>query len=183
MISALAKSTASKAPKPWLVYVLKGKRATVASARGGTELTYCGATVDLARRLRQHNGEIAGGAKYTKIGKEWKVVFTVEGFREQREALQFEWALKHRVISTIKVNGIPKRKRRKRRSITRAPGKRVNGRVANLMRVFSLPRWTKQSPLASEVPLILTWYDAPVDRPASFEVPPDVKEKLAREDA
>ena len=32
--------------------------------------TYVGATVDLNRRLRQHNKEIKGGAKYTssKIG-------------------------------------------------------------------------------------------------------------------
>lgn len=26
---------------------------------------YCGVSSDLARRLRQHNGELAGGAKYT----------------------------------------------------------------------------------------------------------------------
>ena len=46
----------------WLVYALKN---TAGKAAG--RLSYVGATVDLARRLRQHNGEIVGGAKYTTL--------------------------------------------------------------------------------------------------------------------
>ena len=60
--------------------------------------TYVGATVDLARRLRQHNKEIAGGARLTgsKVGrgKVWKRVGHVSGFPDWKAALQFEWRWK-----------------------------------------------------------------------------------------
>ena len=42
--------------------------------------TYVGATKNLARRLRQHNGELVGGAKSTR-GRRWAYLFHVEGFR------------------------------------------------------------------------------------------------------
>lgn len=60
--------------------------------------TYVGATVDLERRLRQHNKEIKGGAKATgaKVakGETWKRVCYVENFPDWSAALQFEWAWK-----------------------------------------------------------------------------------------
>jgi predicted GIY-YIG superfamily endonuclease len=55
--------------------------------------TYVGATVDPARRLRQHNGEISGGARATK-GRAWRRVFLVSGFEDERAALRFEWRWK-----------------------------------------------------------------------------------------
>lgn len=60
--------------------------------------TYVGATVNLDRRLRQHNGEIKGGAhattsKVTK-GKTWKRVCHVSGFPDWTATLQFEWRWK-----------------------------------------------------------------------------------------
>jgi predicted GIY-YIG superfamily endonuclease len=58
--------------------------------------TYVGATVNFDRRLRQHNGEIKGGASYTRTGSGWQPVWLVHGFRSQRECLQFEWAVKVR---------------------------------------------------------------------------------------
>jgi predicted GIY-YIG superfamily endonuclease len=60
--------------------------------------TYVGATVDLDKRLRQHNGEISGGAVMTtskvKKGKNWSRVCYVSGFPDWRAALQFEWRWK-----------------------------------------------------------------------------------------
>lgn len=57
--------------------------------------TYIGATVDLHRRLRQHNGEIVGGAKATAKKKgQWERVLAIHGFSDQRSALKFEWRWK-----------------------------------------------------------------------------------------
>lgn len=55
--------------------------------------TYVGATVNPARRLRQHNGELVGGARATK-GRQWTRRFLVGGFQDERTALQFEWRWK-----------------------------------------------------------------------------------------
>lgn len=56
--------------------------------------TYVGFSVDVDRRLRQHNGEITGGAKATH-GHSWKRMCTVAGFPSQQSALQFEWKWKY----------------------------------------------------------------------------------------
>ena len=51
---------------------------------------------DPERRLRKHNGELSGGAKYTRSkGPGWKHVCLVSGFQTKIQALQFEWAVKH----------------------------------------------------------------------------------------
>jgi predicted GIY-YIG superfamily endonuclease len=60
--------------------------------------TYVGATVDLVKRLRQHNKEIKGGAHATSAkvnkGEIWTRVCHVEGFPDWSAALQFEWRWK-----------------------------------------------------------------------------------------
>jgi len=60
--------------------------------------TYVGATVDLDRRLRQHNKEIKGGAHATGIkvarGESWTRAAHVSGFPDWQAALQFEWRWK-----------------------------------------------------------------------------------------
>lgn len=61
--------------------------------------TYVGATIDLERRLRQHNKEIKGGAIATSAkvnkGEKWIRACHVEGFPDWQAALQFEWRWKH----------------------------------------------------------------------------------------
>jgi structure-specific endonuclease subunit SLX1 len=71
--------------------------------------TYVGATVDLDRRLRQHNKEIKGGAFATSSkvlkGETWIRVAHVEGFPDWQSALQFEWRwkqLSRKMSPTIK---------------------------------------------------------------------------------
>ena len=60
--------------------------------------TYIGATIDLDRRLRQHNGEIKGGAHATTTkvskGEIWIRAAHVTGFPDWQSALQFEWRFK-----------------------------------------------------------------------------------------
>jgi structure-specific endonuclease subunit SLX1 len=57
------------------------------------QTTYVGFTVDLERRLRQHNRELTGGARATH-GKSWKRILSVTGFPTKQSALQFEWKWK-----------------------------------------------------------------------------------------
>lgn len=67
-----------------------------------SNLTYVGATVNVNRRLRQHNGELKGGAKYTK-GRQWQRICFLSGFPDKKSALQFEWKWKH---LTKKIKGV-----------------------------------------------------------------------------
>jgi predicted GIY-YIG superfamily endonuclease len=100
--------------------------------------TYVGVSPDPVRRLRQHNGEIAGGAKYTTSkGAGWTHVCIVDGFRTKIEAMQFEWAVKH----------VPPRN---------AGG--LFNRIKKLYTVLSKERWTSNAPPASEVPLMIRWH-------------------------
>lgn len=65
--------------------------------------TYVGYTIDWKKRLRQHNGELVGGARFTtarvkKLNLQWKflVVLTFDTpLFTKNVALSFEWHLKH----------------------------------------------------------------------------------------
>ena len=73
-----------------------------------TGSTYIGASVDVDRRLRQHRGELKGGAKATSRGTGWNRVCHVVGFPDERAALQFEWKWK-RVSQKLKGRPIERR--------------------------------------------------------------------------
>ena len=52
-------------------------------------------TIDLSHRIRQHNGELSGGAHRTSNkGPGWVCLLYVQGFQSRTESLQFEYALK-----------------------------------------------------------------------------------------
>ena len=95
---------------PYVCYVL-----------GNANRTYCGTTNNMVRRLRQHNGEISGGARYTtahnKQGR-WTVYILVKGFSSRRDCLRFERRMK-------RTNGVQTRNSYERRlsvlaNVTRA---------------------------------------------------------------
>ena len=76
--------------------------------------TYVGATVNLERRLRQHNKEIKGGAHATsrkvEKGGTWIRVLHITGFPDWQAALQFEWRFKQLTRKiTIKMNPLHRR--------------------------------------------------------------------------
>ena len=75
--------------------------------------TYVGATVDLTRRLRQHNGELVGGAKYTtsKGKDQWVRIGYVSGFPTWNAALQFEWRWKQLTRKIKRANATAEEKR------------------------------------------------------------------------
>ena len=69
----------------WFVYVIKSLT---------TGRTYVGATTDPKRRLRQHNGEIKGGAKNTRAFRPYKIVRIIGPISLQKEALKEERRVK-----------------------------------------------------------------------------------------
>jgi len=75
----------NKVKGPFFSYLLASK---------DLKRTYIGATTDVHRRLSQHNGERAGGARATS-GKSWTLVCYAAGFPSWVETLKFEWAWKH----------------------------------------------------------------------------------------
>jgi hypothetical protein len=108
--------------------------------------TYVGVTNDSARRLRQHNGELAGGAKATR-SKRWRYVAKVGPFGHV-DALRFEWAWKH---SSRRVGG-------------------VEGRILGLNELVCRARWTSKSPPAEVRPLTVRVFK-PFFDDRSLEVP------------
>ena len=72
-------------PPRWWLYLL----------RSSAGRTYVGISVDVERRLAQHNGELPGGARSTRAGRPWRVLRRWGPFDHSRAA-QLERQLKGR---------------------------------------------------------------------------------------
>lgn len=71
----------------YFVYLLRSKHHKGAS--------YIGFSTDVRHRLRQHNGEVKGGARHTSKYSPWTHVCVVSGFMNKSMALMFEWHWQH----------------------------------------------------------------------------------------
>src|SRR5687767_6807648 len=88
------------------------------------KLTYNGFTNNPNRRIRQHNGEISGGAnETTKVEPGWEFFVLMTGFETQSNALSCEWKIKY-----------PKKRRK-------CLGGPIN-RVKSLNDILQLDKWT-----------------------------------------
>ena len=69
----------------WLVYLLECADGTL----------YCGVTNNMDRRLNQHNGQVPGGARYTR-GRRPVLLLANRACGDKSEALRLEKAVKSR---------------------------------------------------------------------------------------
>jgi len=68
----------------WFVYIIQSKP-------NGT--LYTGVAIDPDSRLRKHNGYLKGGAKATRSGRPWMIIY-VEPAEDKPAALRREAAIK-----------------------------------------------------------------------------------------
>ena len=121
------------------VYILKSENKS-----------YVGMTNNFFRRIRQHNKEIKGGAKYTTSkGAGWKHICIISGFQDKIQSMQFEWAVKH--VAPRNAGGI-------------------TNRIKKLYEVLQRDHWTSKAPLSSTVPLSIVWHS---DNPCKDIVLPE----------
>ena len=107
----------------WYCYILRSTNPLFSN------LTYNGSTNNLIRRLRQHNGQIGGGAKATQDKGPWEYYAILTGFEDHNEALSCEWKIKHPTGKKLR----PKK----------YCG--VLGRIESLNIILSLDNWTSKS--------------------------------------
>ena len=127
--------SAIAAEEPWAFYIIQNKGCT-----------YAGVSPDPVKRLRKHNGEICGGAKYTQSkGPGWTHVCLVHGFPTKIQALQFEWAVKH------------------------VPPRDKGGLISRLQKLYVVlnkTHWTSKAPASATMPLQVEWK---IERPAALK--------------
>ena len=73
--------------------------------------TYIGSTVHPTRRFRQHNGEIKGGAKYTRGGIWEPYIILGDLLHTKNTALSYEWHLKRESKKIKNTNSKIRRKK------------------------------------------------------------------------
>lgn len=104
--------------------------------------TYVGITNNLKRRLRQHNGELVGGAKATKGKGPWEFVCVLSGFPDETNLRQFEWRM-HRLS------------RRSRGGMA--------SRIRNLKKLLEMKKWTKGAQTVDLEDLIVMWNNKAIE--------------------
>ena len=107
----------------WYCYIIKS------TDPNNINKSYNGSTNNPIRRLRQHNGEITGGAYRTKIGRPWIYYALLKGLPNHINTLQCEYAIRYPLSKKKK---LPKYKG-------------ICGRIVGLNDTLKLDKWTKNS--------------------------------------
>lgn len=122
--------------------------------------TYVGATVHLERRLRQHNGELKGGASATKARgpNAWIRAGYVAGFPDWSSALQFEWRWKQLSRVTCCSAGEEVNSKKKQRKCSNP----LMRRCVALKQLVSMERSTSKAIPFADWPSLpeIVWEDA-----------------------
>lgn len=122
----------------------------ILSLIGDDHVTYVGYTVNMTRRLKQHNGELAGGARFTTRhgpakGLVWRVVALVTSSAlDHCRGLSLEWHMKN-------PQGHKRSRRSRRVVITQVPvhvpsvphGRCAAGRVQAMVRAMTHGKFTE----------------------------------------
>ena len=75
-----------RSPMCWTVYVLRSENHPA---------TYVGIALDVERRVRQHNGELNGGARFTRAGRPWALAASYGPYASRADAQRAEYQLKN----------------------------------------------------------------------------------------
>lgn len=114
---------------------------------------YTGYTIDLSNRIRQHNGNISGGARYTSKFKNWEFLCFISGFTDpligKTTALQCEWKLKKNahVPETVIING----------KKYKTPQCKLYRKVSKINNHMNGVRLTSKSVEISDLSLTINW--------------------------
>lgn len=131
-----SKSLRKKPEGPFSLYVI---------SQGDS--AYVGITNNFTRRLRQHNQEIKGGARYTKRGDKggWSPVIIMTGFQTHRAVLQCELAMKRRKVPVSFKVGRHATGTSTKRGTAKAYTRGPHGKIRQLEYLLSLGRLNNEA--------------------------------------
>ena len=105
--------------------------------------TYIGYSTNIKKRLRQHNGDIKGGAKYTRCGRPWELVMYIKGFPSKSVAMQYEWKNHHPTKSWY----------------SDKKQNRIYNRLKIMKSILKLPNFTSFAPPTNTLKLLIVFHD------------------------
>lgn len=118
------------------------------------QVTYIGYTINIENRLRQHNGELRGGARFTTMhgirkGKTWRVVALVTApDLDHRRGLSLEWHMKYPDGG----KGRHRRPRQKEERSKKAPVRCAANKVCCMVKAMVHPKFVNDEFTAWIVP-------------------------------